>query len=70
MPATSSDVQIREKFRISDGRWVVLCCHNATYGVWEMDEFGCRTNGTFTESLTAAMDAYEDRVCALLEPAS
>ena len=68
MQTTSNEVEIREKFRISYGRWVVLCFHNAAYSVWEMDEFGSRTNGTTSESLSEAMEVYEERVCSLVEP--
>jgi len=62
-----SDAEILEKFRISDGRWVVLCFHNPSYGVWIMDEEGFCTFGTFLSSLEAATGEYQERVCALID---
>ena len=60
-----SDAEILEKFRISEGRWVVLCFHNPSYGVWNMDEDGFCTFGTFLSTLEAATKEYQERVCGL-----
>ena len=62
-----SDAEILEKFRISEGRWVVLCFHNPSYGVGNMDEDGFCTFGTFLSSLEMATKEYQERVCALLD---
>ena len=62
-----SEAEILEKFRIGDGRWVILCFHNPSYGVWNMDEHRFLTRGSFSASLAGAMELYEDRVCSFLD---
>jgi hypothetical protein len=61
------DAEVLEKFRVNEGRWVVLCFHNPAYGVWNMDQDGFCTLGEFATSLEEGNFIYQERVSTLFE---
>ena len=59
---TRSGAEILQRFCICDDRWIVLCFHNPSYGVWNMDDQGFCSLGMFSPSLPDATRMYHDRI--------